>query len=341
MNKLSYSLFNSYINSDYTEEKNNTNIIDNDKLLNLMSMKKTFISNPEIKKSTNMVNITIYTFNKQKLIILKNLLKLNKDILIKKNFLKKNIFSLYNYNNNVYSFYKLFSYFFFNKKNLNIKILIRNILKDKLKNIYLYKYYTNMLYFNYKKYSVNNMLGIINILSKYFNMKVIINVINLKYLFLDNSILTNAIVTKLYNRKNRVLKVIRKIFKLTKKITLQPDIYKKIIYKNLNRKNKFNLILGYNNLLKKNITILNRSYILKDLKNKYLIGLKLQGSGRLTRRLTASRSLSKTNITGTLKNITTSYQRLAAVMLKGYIKSNLQYLNVNLHNRNGSFGIKS
>ena len=67
----------------------------------------------------------------------------------------------------------------------------------------------------------------------------------------------------------------------------------------------------------------------------------MQGAGRLTKRLTASRSITKFRMKGSLKNINSSFHSISTVMLRGYFKSNLQYININSHNRNGSFGMKT
>jgi hypothetical protein len=60
----------------------------------------------------------------------------------------------------------------------------------------------------------------------------------------------------------------------------------------------------------------------------------------LTRRLTASRSVFKIKWKGTLKNLDSSYRELSSVMLRGHIRSNLQYSIVNSKTRNGAFGLK-
>ena len=62
---------------------------------------------------------------------------------------------------------------------------------------------------------------------------------------------------------------------------------------------------------------------------------------RLTKRLTALRSVSKIRQKGSLKNIYSSYYEISSIMLLGYLKSNLQYVKKNYNNRNGSYGIKT
>jgi hypothetical protein len=209
------------------------------------------------------------------------------------------------------------------------------MLKNKLRKNYMYKYYTSMLYLNSIKYSSNNIIGLSNILNKVFDKKVIIRIINLKYLFLDNTIIADAVVRKLNDRNKRILKVIRKAIKLVRKAKLNPML---LIPRRIKINNDNNTI---NN---KNITDNannNRKFAITDLHNKFLTGIRLEGSGRLTKRLTASRSVFKHNHKGSLKNINSSFQKNSSIILKGYEKSNIQYMNINSYNRNGSFGIKS
>ena len=102
----------------------------------------------------------------------------------------------------------------------------------------------------------------------------------------------------------------------------------------------------YNNIpLNKDLIYKPASYksriIFFYLKHKIISGMKLQGTGRLTKRLTASRSISKSMGKGSLKNRASSYNGLSTVVLRGYVKSNLQYININSYNRIGAYGIKS
>jgi hypothetical protein len=71
-----------------------------------------------------------------------------------------------------------------------------------------------------------------------------------------------------------------------------------------------------------------------------LAGVRIEAKGRLTRRFTASRSVFKMKWKGGLKNVDSSFKGLSAVMLRGHVKSNVQYSNVNSKNRNGAFGVK-
>src|SRR5436305_1724267 len=94
----------------------------------------------------------------------------------------------------------------------------------------------------------------------------------------------------------------------------------------------------------KNEHIINKKYlegvILRDIKYKHVTGFRLETSGRLTRRYTASRSVSKLRYKGNLLNIDSSYRGLSSILLKGNLKSNIQYTKLKSKTRIGSFGIK-
>jgi hypothetical protein len=80
--------------------------------------------------------------------------------------------------------------------------------------------------------------------------------------------------------------------------------------------------------------------ILNSISNKSISGIRLEATGRLSRRFTAAKSIFKFKYKGSLKNIHSSYKGLSSVILRGHAKSNIQYTNINSKTRNGSFGIK-
>lgn len=82
------------------------------------------------------------------------------------------------------------------------------------------------------------------------------------------------------------------------------------------------------------------SFVINSLKFKTMAGARLEARGRLTRRFTASRSVFKIKWKGSLKNIDSSYKGLSSVILRGHVKSNVQYSIVNSKTRNGAFGLK-
>ena len=90
--------------------------------------------------------------------------------------------------------------------------------------------------------------------------------------------------------------------------------------------------LGVKNNLQENI--------LNSTEHKNIYGVRLEAAGRLSRRLTASRSVFKLKYKGSLKNINSSYKGLSTVMLRGNTRSNLQLTKISSKTRNGAFGLK-
>ena len=82
------------------------------------------------------------------------------------------------------------------------------------------------------------------------------------------------------------------------------------------------------------------SLILNSLKHKYINGIRLEAKGRLSKRRTASKSVFKLKYKGSLKNIDSSYKGISTIILRGHLKSNIQYTKLNSKTHNGSFGIK-
>jgi hypothetical protein len=80
--------------------------------------------------------------------------------------------------------------------------------------------------------------------------------------------------------------------------------------------------------------------VLRDIKYKHITGFRIEASGRLTRRYTASRSIYKLRYKGNLLNIDSSYKGLSSLLLRNNNKPNLQFTKLNSKTRIGSFGIK-
>lgn len=103
--------------------------------------------------------------------------------------------------------------------------------------------------------------------------------------------------------------------------------------------------LGVNKKAEKNNKHINgyitlKNYILRYLKHNKIAGVRLEVKGRLTKRFTASRSLFKVKWKGGLKNVDSSFGKLSTIMLRGNVKSNIQYSALSSKNRNGAFGVK-
>lgn len=215
----------------------------------------------------------------------------------------------------------------------------------------LYLYHNKILLLNnykYKDFLLSNLKAFI---SSFYNNNVEFRIINLKKLSLNSDIFIQASVEKLKNRKNKLLKVLNKSLSLVKPMfinkykILDPNLKnkKKVSFINKYNCSEFlNKMFSYNNnniFCVKNTNKLNIN-ILNNINNKFVIGIKLQAAGRLTRRLIASRSLFKLKYKGNLKNINSSYKGLSCEILKGHMKSNNQYTLINSKTRNGSFGLR-
>lgn len=236
-----------------------------------------------------------------------------------------------------------------NSFSLLIRLVYLYIMLNKiLKSIYILRWYKRNIYYSWYKFNIKNVLVIKDLLSKLYDKKVEINIIKLKYLYLDGNILTLAVANKLKDRNKRVLKVVRMALKLSKRPYISKFFSKLSYFNNLNTvfiKKNFSFFITNSNV-PLNIDLIYKPISYKSrimfyyLKHKIVSGIKLQGSGRLTKRLTASRSITKSIGKGSLKNIVSSYSGLSSVVLRGYVKSNLQYTKINSYNRIGAYGIK-
>jgi hypothetical protein len=384
-----------------------------------ISLNRIFISKPEIKHTFNKIKIILYTFNRERFFILKNIHKLkstnkylfnnkyyslnirrrikkklsnshflnkyikvgilNKTrIYLKKIFnsiiwkeLLKNFFSNYHniknfeYNpsyinelknnffiKNIISYEKQLKFFsliskniFNNKienKNKNllfykydfyiINILKAILIKKLIKNLLL-KYLIGKLYLNNFKYNLINMINLKKNIGYIYNKQIEIKLINLKNFNLDNNIFLENISRKLRDRTKRALKVIRKALNLI--ITAKP------LYNLEEKKNNLNYnLIRYKNYIYNSISY-NNIIIFRNLKNTHITGIRVEAKGRLTKRMTASRSLYKLAYKGNLKNLHSIYFNKPITLLKNFEKSNINYEIINSKQKNGAFGIKS
>lgn len=288
----------------------------------------------------------------------------------------------------------LIKYYEYLTKLVKINVLSNNekllIFTKKTNSFYAYKYpdynyykdlalrsYQDSLYrlryllkFNSVKFENPFIVKLTNLVEKLYGKKVEFNIVNLKKLHLNSDILTQAIVLKLKNRKNRYLSVLRSSLNKVKLPNVSRVSEKSIENNNKYFTNKirntyvndmFNLNItkvdSLNELLltffpsanklaidtgfspvKRNISL--KNYVFRYLKHFKLAGVRLEAKGRLSKRFTASRSLFKLNFKGGLKNVDSSFKGLSTVMLRGDAKSNVQYSMIHSKYRIGAFGIK-
>ena len=251
--------------------------------------------------------------------------------------------------------------------------LRKNFLSKEIKDIALCKLLLNL---NKSKFEDEFLFKLKRIVGKIYNKEVEFNIVNLKTLYFNSDIFTEVIARKLKNRKNKLLRVLKSSLYLVKLPTVnsikeKSEIADKFCLDHLKNMHVNSVINKYNKdkdtldqlLLdilpsstfisgdkdKIPLTAYNENYIntynpldivFNSLKNKDLAGVRLEAKGRLSRRFTASRSLFKVKWKGSIKNLDSSYKKLSSVLLRGHVKSNMQYTLINSKTRNGAFGIK-
>jgi hypothetical protein len=345
-----------------------------------LSINKIFVSKAELKHTNSKIIITIYVYNRYKKYIYDKIKKMNTIVQLNNaDFIRKIKLESINILEQVKKEKRLLTGTFeWKDENVNKDLycnkwdnlwceekLFEDFLKKSLEKEILKISYENLLYLNKSKFENTSLFKFKDLISQFYNKKVEFNIVNLEYLYLNSDILSESIVIKLRKRSNRLLKVLKTSLNMVK----LPFINKLSISNNLN-KIKYDKTLSFNNVqnlnillqifVKKNQNIDEldillqkilpsfskkkeediQNIILNSIKHKFISGVRLEATGRLTRRLTAARSVFKLKYKGSLKNIDSSYKGLSSVILRGHVRSNLQYTNINSKTRNGSFGIK-
>jgi ribosomal VAR1-like protein len=303
--------------------------------LRRLSLHKIYISNGEFKHTNNKVLINIYLYNRQKYNYIhklnniyiekmlkaknrKNIIDKLKSIRVKglkeeSNMLKKslNVLNKRDYRINTSKFMSEY-----------ITNLYNKVLKISIRRIRMYFLYKQLMFINKSKLNYTYLQLLKKLLEKLYNKNVEFNLINLKRSYLNSDILFEVIKLKLTRNRRKMLKTMNKMknkIKLHKKCITVDSMH---TYKKDLRNNKLNI------------------FVINNLKYKHVTGFRLEAKGRLTRRYTASRSISKVRYNGNLLNIDSSYKGLSSTMLKGNLKSNVQYTKLISKTRIGSFGLK-
>jgi hypothetical protein len=336
-----------------------------------LSINRIFVSNANIKHTNAKIIITIYIYNRQKkyfynkLNKINSILQLNDTKLLKKIKLEgESIIAQVNKEKKLLAeVFELYNYDLFNGFK---EKLFEDFIKKSLEKEMLKIFYNNLLYFNKSKFENTYLLKLNDLISQFYKKKVEFNIISLEYIHLNSDILFESIQIKLKKRSNRLLQVLKTSLNMVK----LPYLNKLSVNNNLN-KIKYNKILSLNNIQnlygllqifdKKQHNIDKFDQILKNIfpyfskskkeediqksilnciKDKSISGVRIEAAGRLSRRLIAARSVFKLKYKGSLKNIDSSYKGFSSIILRGNVKSNIQYTNINSKTRNGSFGIK-
>jgi len=308
------------------------------------SANKIYVSRAELKHTNTKILITLYTYNKQKLSIERYIRKLVTLTKINKILVEEDMKYVITHKNriihllkNKFLVFKKWRMAFFILTNNLINYLVLNIKRKKLYKVPTYNIrllkkffklqkllfnYTKIVNFNKSKF--NNLilnlknLGLINLIKKIYGKKIEIKLIELKSIHLNSDIFSSAVALKLRDRKNKAVRVLRKAVLQMVKI---PDLHTLITFDD-------------------NVQNMNKNNILNTIKQQIVSGVRFEASGRLTRRLTAMRSVFKYRYVGSLKNIRSSFNNKSSIMLRGNVKSNSQYTIINSKTRNGAFGLK-
>ena len=331
--------------------------------LKRFSSHKTYISNGEFKHTNHKVIITLYTYNKQKynyLSVLKERylsLFYNKQIIkyLKKTFYlikHKGLKYLQKANKDKFTLIKILNKFKVKNKIILIKYkslyiddflikFYKKWVKNSLKIIKFYLNYRQLLYINESKSNYTYLQILKKYLEKIYNKKIEFNLIDIKYNYLNSDILSESVSLKITRNRRKLLSYLTslrdkvKIHKTHKEVYYEPNLNKLNTIKNIN--DPIESILD--NKSRPDIKTL-KKVVLEEIRYKRPAGMRLEVSGRLTKHYVASRSASKIIYKGNLLNVDSSYKGLSTVILKGNLRSNLQYSKLSSKTRIGSFGIK-
>ena len=217
-----------------------------------------------------------------------------------------------------------------------------------------------IMLFNKLKFTFYYILPLKSLIEKIYKKKIEFNIVIVKNYHLNSDILAQIVTSKIRNRKNRVLKVLKASVRKIKTPILNKKTIIRVPF----------ILTGLQNtiisdfLLKSNVNSLSKDLVnkalesfynlkktleqeenlddivLDSLKYKVISGVKVQASGRLTRRITASRAIYKFKYVGTLKNVDSSFEGLSSVTSKGNQKLKVQYSLLKSKTKIGAFGLK-
>lgn len=337
---ISNNLFTSYFN-----------IIDKIKRLlkkrpkNIYSANKVYLSRVELKHTSTRLLMIIYAFNKHRIsterfllntIEYKNIknigniqnlktIKPYKTMLIyllEKNFyiFNKGRLVFFKINSNILNYLIFMHKLYYLKKKTPENIIIFSKQTYKLKSKILN--HTKLFKFNIFKFNNSSLnwrgFGLGSLLEKIYNKNIELKLIDLKSIHLNSDVFAYVIALKIRNRKNKITRVLKKAISMVKVPCLHT-------LRTFDQRKP----------------IMNKNNIINTIKQQAVSGFRLEASGRLTKRLTAMRSVFKSRHVGTLKDIRSSIDRKSSVLLRNFIRSNLQYLVIFSKTRNGAFGLKT
>lgn len=288
------------------------------------SFNKIFVSKAELKHTSSKVIITVYVFNRERIILKKKLNKLIRPLKI--------------ILNNCYFNTGILKKFIKNSrkelvfiKRIKLRFEINNL---KFKDILLYK--------------------LSKLLSKFYKKKVELNIVSLKSFQHNSNILTDILRKKMINRNAKVFKITKFILNKIENIAKSGEIYEwfryfdyrysKLAsifnknYKNINIKKtlkKAGLNKTIKNLYNTYENLNNEATIFNSIEFKRLGGIRFKLKGRLTKRYRADRAVSNKISKGIFKN-----KNHSPFIYRGVIRPNLGYSMDISKRRIGAFAVK-
>lgn len=313
-----------------------------------LSTNRIFISDGEFKHTNDKVSITIYLFNRQKYNYLLKIRKrygrlFNKIRFIRKLYLIRNIglnilklqIEKFKLLENILPKYKSKLYSIQN-------LYYKRFIKKSLRRLKYYMFYKQLLYINKSKFDNSYLQGLINLIKKIYKKNIEFNLINLKYFYFNSDIFSQPLVLKL-RKKRKLLRYLKACVRKAKIKNIKLSERSRYLFDldnlfTLSNKDIINNILYELKVKNKKDSI--KKVILNYIKYKRVSGVRIEASGRLTKRYTASRSQHKVRYKGNLENTYSSIKGYPSVVLRGNFKPNLQYTKLCSKSRIGSFGIK-
>lgn len=194
-------------------------------------------------------------------------------------------------------------------------------------------------------------------MAKYYNKKVCIKVVRLRYLSLNSNILAEYLANGLAQRRGNPLNTLRRALKIAKiprllntnliKEGLTPKDISHVSIENYKNKEAAECLSSRDSLQilsPREYAPLVNEQLLKEIlvstRYKSLAGIRIEIAGRLNRRAIAARSVVKIGQVGSLKNFESSSKGLPVVGLRGYLRPNMDKASFNSKTRNGAFNVK-
>lgn len=329
------------------------------------STKRIFASKAELKHTNNNVLVTLYVHNNEERFLLKKLKYLGPGYMSKGSRIirrmkrlkavGKRLFAKINNKTRAKKrvITKLSGAFYRYQPRLYRSLLIKSLWKNRSKFFFLRR-----LYLNKRKFQETLLLPLNKLLNNIYNKNVNFNIVKLKYFFLNSDVFSQAIAIKMKKRK-KILKVLKSCGKLVKLPAFNPyqirynfkplfvtPVTSKLKYFDGSSKGKIST--SKFDVLNQFIQMLGKSKspgyietcVLRSIKAKSVSGFRIEASGRISKRFTASRSRFKFKHKGSLRNVDSCYKSYPCVLFRGHAVSSLQYTNTACKTRNGSFGLK-